>query len=254
MKRASFYFFASIIASALACGDDTDGPGGSGGAGATTATTGGPATTGTMTTSSSTTTATTAAITSASNSASTGTGGADCPDIVCTVTCEFGFWDDLEGCDTCACAPPPIELRTNGFMHDTQHVAMTTEADMFIGGIDRWVFDFQWVYDDPQASDDQIVVTATVRLQTGVNPDWEPDEQNATWFSPENESNPIEMMGGDYTLYGFGVIMDTLTPVSGWLSIRRIGDTFEGGVFLDMQGNGSAGEVHASGPFSVPVP
>ncbi len=194
-----------------------------------------------------------AGTTSASSVASTGAGGSDCPDIVCTLTCGHGYWDDLEGCQTCACAPPPVELATNGMMHDSQDVTFQTMADHFIGGIDRWVFNFQWSYDDPQASDDEIVVEATVRIMQ-LDPMYEPSETNVTWFEPEHAGMPLEVMQGEYTLYGFGIVMDTLTPVSGYLSIRRVGDVFEGGVSLEMQGAGAAGAVHASGPFAVPVP
>ncbi len=251
MRRAACFFLASVIASALACSDDSEEPTGSGG-GTTTVTTGGPSTTGTMTTSSS---STTSSSTSTSSSSSTGTGGADCPDVTCQVTCDYGYWDDLEGCQTCACAPPPIELSTQGVPHDSQYVAMQTVADEFIGGINRWVFDFTWTYDNPGASDDAVVVEATVRLMRDGDPSYEPTETNATWFwPPTQQETPLEPMDGAYTLYGFGIINDTLVPVSGWLSIRRVNDVFEGGVVLEMQGNGAAGAVHAAGPFSVPVP
>lgn len=247
MKRAAYLVLASMVASALACSEVIEDPNGSGG-GTPVTTSGGPSTTGTMTTTSSSSTSSTA------SSASTGTGGADCPDVTCEVTCDYGYWDDLEGCQTCACAPPPIELSTNGFMHDPQHVTLMTTADEYIGGVNRWVFNFTWSYDDPGASDDAIVVEATVRLMRDGDPSYEPTETNMTWASPSGGPSPLELMGGEYTLYGFGIVNDSLAPVSGWLSIRRVDDVFEGGVVLEMEGDGAAGDVHAAGPFSVPVP
>ncbi len=139
-----------------------------------------------------------------------------------------------------------------GIQKNPAHLDMTTVGSKFIGGIDRWVFDFTWDYDDPMASDDQEVVTATVRVQD--LPMYEITETNVSWFSPGDDGMPLELMGGTYTLYGFGVINDTLIPLAGFLSIRRVGDTFEGGVFLFMEGAGPAGAVDAGGPFSIPVP
>lgn len=240
-----------MIASALACSDDSEDPTGSGG-GTTVTTAGGPSTTGTMATTSSSPTS--SATSSSASSASTGTGGADCPDVTCQIVCDYGYWDDLEGCQTCACAPPPVELSTNGLMHDPQHITMTTTAEEFIGGINRWVFNFTWSFDNPGGADDQIVVESTVRLMRDGDPSYEPTEINRTWASPSGTATPLELMGGEYTLYGFGIINDTLVPVSGWLSIRRVNDVFEGGVVLEMEGEGAAGDVHAAGPFSVPVP
>ncbi|MBL9021193.1 MAG: hypothetical protein JNL21_03290 [Myxococcales bacterium] len=234
----------------LGCGDDEDGSGGGGTSSATTtsssAQTG---TTGSTTTSGTTTAGTT---TSSSSSSTSGTGGG-CPVINCEDPCPDGLWQDAEGCDTCACAPPEVELSINGFAKPAANVTFDVMADHFIGGIDRWVFNFTWTYDDPLASDDTEVVEATVRIMQ-VGPQYEPSETNATWYSPQDNGMPLEVLPGDYTLFGFAVLHDTLTPVSGILSIRKVGMTFEGGVWLEMQGAGTAGMVHAAGPFDVPVP
>jgi hypothetical protein len=190
-----------------------------------------------------------------SSSTATGTGGTGggCPDIDCATPCAYGYWDGLDGCQTCACAPPPLELTVNGATKDPTHLTLDTTASELIGGIDRWVFDFTWNYDDPLASDDQEIVQVSVRIMR-TGPEYEPSETNATWFYPESSGAPLEIPPGDYTLYGFGVLMDTLTPVSGYLSIRRVDDVFEGGVVLKLEGQGVAAEVQALGKFSVAVP
>lgn len=249
--RFTHFFFASLLLAA-ACGDDDGGTGGAGGSTTTSTTSTGTSQSGT--TSGTTTSATTTASSTSSSSSSTGAGGGDCPDITCTETCPDGYWDDLEGCQTCACAPPAgVELSIQGVPRDPQYLTVDVAASELIGGIDRWVFDFTWTSDNPGASDDAEVVNATVRLMK-IGPQYEPSETNATWYSPEDDGMPLEVLPGEYTLYGFGVFMDTLTPVSGYLSIRRVGDTFEGGVSLEMQGAGTAGMVHAAAPFSVPTP
>jgi hypothetical protein len=237
---------------ALGCGDDEDGSGGAGGTSTTTTTTSSVQTGTTGSTTSTGSSATTGTATSSSSSSTSGTGGG-CPDIDCGNVCPDGYWDDLEGCQTCACAPPEVELSINGFTKPAADVTFDVMADHFIGGIDRWVFNFTWTYDDPLASDDAEVVEATVRIMQ-VGPQYEPSETNATWYSPQDDGMPLEVLPGDYTLFGFAVLHDTLAPVSGILSIRRVGTTFEGGVWLEMQGAGTAGMVHAAGPFDVPVP
>ena len=158
----------------------------------------------------------------------------------------------MDGCPTCTCAPPEKQLWVQGIQRDPAHLTITTVATKYIGGIDRWVFDFTWHYDDPLASDDEEFVTAQVRVQD--LPMYEITEANVSWFSPSDDGTPLELMEGTYTLYGFGVVTYTLTPAAGFLSIRRDGNTFEGGVFLFMNGAGPAGAVDAGGPFSVAVP
>ena len=243
--RARHLCLASALLALVGCSDDEDGSDG-GTSSATTTTSSSQATT----TSSSVTT--TGATTSSSASSTSGAGGG-CPVIDCESPCPDGYWDDLEGCQTCACAPPAVALSVDGFAKPAANTTLDVVADHFIGGIDRWVFNFTWTYDDPQAADDEEVVEATVRIMQ-IGPQYEPSETNATWYSPENDGMPLEVLPGDYTLYGFAVIEDTLTPVSGLLSVRKVGATFEGGVWLDMQGAGTAGMVHATGPFAVAVP
>ncbi len=233
---------------ALGCGDDgstTSGGGGGSTSGVTSASGATSATT-------STATSTATGATTGSASSTTGAGGG-CPDLSCTDLCPNGTWVGLDGCDTCACAPPPLSLSVDGFTKPVAFVSLDVVASELIGGIDRWVFDFTWTYDDPMTSDDAEVVEATVRIMR-TDPMFEPSEASVTWFSPEDDGNPIESLGGMYTLYGFAIINDTLTPLNGFLSIRVNGADFEGGVLLDLQGAGQAGLVHATGPFKVAMP
>jgi hypothetical protein len=141
----------------------------------------------------------------------------------------------------------------NGFPRAVQHLTMSVVASEFIGGIDRWVFDFTWQYDDPMTSDDAEVVQATVRIMR-LGPEHEPDEENVTYFSPADDGNPLELLQGEYTLYGIGTIMSTLEPAGGFFSIRRLGSNFEGHVSLDFTTSTTPSTLHAAGPFTVAVP
>ncbi len=184
----------------------------------------------------------------------TGTGGSGCPDITCGGTpCPGALWPEVDGCPSCACSAP-LEMIVGGQARPTQYVQLGVTASAFIGGIDRWVFDFVWGYDDPGAADEAEDVAITVRLMR-TDPMFEPALANRTYFHPADSSNPLEVLPGTYTLYGFGISTSQLTPVYGFFSIRRVGDTFEGFVSLDNTTEGGGpGTVHVAGPFSAPVP
>ncbi len=181
-------------------------------------------------------------------------GGPNCPDINCSVSCPGDTWLDIDSCPSCACAAD-LEMVVSGNPHVLQHVSASVQASEFIGGIDRWVFDFLWQFDDPNASDDAEDVTATVRIMK-LGPQFEPDETNVTYFTPEDDGNPLEVLQGQYTLYGFAVITADLAPVDGFFSVRRVNDVFEGHVYLDFDviGGGFPQTVHVATPFSVAVP
>src|SRR5690606_17199894 len=91
---------------------------------------------------------------SGSTGGSGGVGGLDCPDIACTTACPGAIWPELDGCPLCACAAD-LELVVDGVPRPVQHLGLSVVASESIGGIDRWIFDFTWHYDDPLASDDE---------------------------------------------------------------------------------------------------
>ena len=250
--RLAFALSALVLVAGLGCGDDSSNSGGSGGSATGTASGGGGV---------------------GGNSSGTGGGqlgggggetgggeaggqggGPDCPDISCTTACPGDPWIDLDGCPTCACAAD-LEMTVTNFDKPVQLVSASVQASHFIGGIDRWVFDFLWQYDDPNASDDAEDVVTSVRIMQ-VGPQFEPTEANVTYFTPEDDGNPLEIVNSQYTLHGFATLTADLIPVDGFFSIRRVGGNFEGHVSLDftVSGGGSPQTVHVATPFSAPVP
>ena len=131
-------------------------------------------------------------------------------------------------------------------------VDFSVMASEFIGGIDRWVFDFKWEF--VLGLDAGETVDATVRLMR-VDPLDEPDETNDTYFVADAE--PLETMPSSYgTVTIAGLQTTELSIESGFLSIRRVGDTFQGHIYLDLVPSiaTTPATVHVSAPFEVPVP
>jgi len=143
----------------------------------------------------------------------------------------------------------------SGTTRPVQNVTFQVTATEFIGGIDRWVFDFLFQYQDPMVDDNDEDVTAHVSIMR-IDPMFEPDEDRVTYYYPDDNGNPLELLQGEYTLYGVAVLMEPLYPASGYFSIRRVGNTFEGHVSLDYMpvGNGIVTSVHVASPFTVGVP
>jgi len=184
-----------------------------------------------------------------------GSGGdSGCPDIACSVSCPGATWPEADGCPSCACATD-LEMTVTGYDRPVEHVDATVQASEFIGGIDRWVFDFLWQYDDPNVSDEAEDVVTTVRIMR-IAPEFEPALPNVTYFTPEDDGNPLEIIQSQYTLYGIAIQTAELSPVGGFFSIRRVNDLFEGHVSLDfvVNGGGFPQTVHVATPFSAPVP
>lgn len=173
-----------------------------------------------------------------------------CDDLQCARECPFGYWDDLDGCPTCACAPPPTLFFTGRSEHD--HVTLDTTPSIYIGGIDRWVFDFRWLYDDPMIADEAEQVDMTVRWMQGVGMD--PTEQNATFWM--DDPGPVEAWSALWTLFGFGLQTADLVVESGYFSLRRVDGRFEGGLYMELRSDGQQfpGIVRVGGAFDVPVP
>jgi hypothetical protein len=145
-------------------------------------------------------------------------------------------------------------MEVRGASRPAALVSVDVEVTEFIGGIDRWIFDFTWHYDDPQVSDDAEDIAVSVALLR-IDPAYEPAELNASWCQPEDAGMPLEARDATYTLFGFGVITSDLTLDDGFLSIRHNGDQFEGHAYFDLSVIGSPTEtMHVAAPFSVAVP
>ena len=147
-----------------------------------------------------------------------------------------------------------IEMVIGGYAPPVEHVTLSVMPSEYIGGINRWVFDFRWLYDDPMLDDETQWVDFTVRIMR-TDPMFEPSETEATYLYPEDDGNPLEMLPGAHVL--FGVIMKTTTviPTAGVFSIRRIGNQFDGYVSIDGMGQDTTRyTVHVAGPFVAPVP
>jgi hypothetical protein len=129
---------------------------------------------------------------------------------------------------------------------------MTTQASMFIGGINRWIFDFDWSYDGGPDNGHEI----QAQLKVMDLPQYPILDTDQTWLLPDDLGMPLEEGPAAYTLYGFGVIKGDLMETSGFLCIRKNGPNFEGSVSLDFTPVGMfpGPPVHAAGPFSVAMP
>ncbi len=185
-----------------------------------------------------------------------GAGGIDCPDIGCRKVCPAGQWIDETGCPTCACASE-LEMTVRGNVRPVQHLTFSGEVTDFIGGLDRWIFDFTWNYDDPSANDEAEDVVMQVAIQR-FDPNSGPTEAHATWCHPDGSDRVYEDRGSTYTLHGIGVITDNLTIADGFLSARDNGQQqFEGYAYFDLTvngGNPTTDTVHVAAPFTVPIP
>lgn len=249
---------ALVIALALtgvACGDDGDGGAGGTASTASTSSTGGATKTGTGattgTTSASATSTTTATASSASDASSSST-GAMCPDIDCTNDCPDGFWPELDTCPSCVCQAALSFVRAES-PHDPQHVTVAATASPFIGGIDRWTLGLTWTFDIPQGADDKEVLTTTVRLPV-MDLMTEPGATNEMRVYEAAGQDALEIMDGHWTLFGFGIIEDDLTPTGGFVSIRRNGMIFEGFASLDFESSDGPAKYHVGGPFTAQIP
>ncbi|MEZ4447152.1 MAG: hypothetical protein R3B72_49190 [Polyangiaceae bacterium] len=105
---------------------------------------------------------------------------------------------------------------------------------------------FVWLYDDPVTSDEEVWLDTEVELlRDPVS--FEPTAEKVTWFLPEHADAPLIGKPGVLVM-GFWMPGQTLLPNDGFLSIRRIGNTFDGYVRLNMSG------LVVSSPFTAVLP
>jgi hypothetical protein len=185
-----------------------------------------------------------------------GTGGvSDCAAIKCTATCKEN-WLGLDGCPTCACAPPALTLSVGNTSCPSASITLTSASSYYVGGIDRWLIDFDWACSDQsllgEPSRGHLRVGILQPLDLPIN------EKSRTFFLPPIAAGELEYEARIATIWvlGSGVpeIERSLQASSSFLSIRLENGVLVGGI--EYKGVDSTGAVTATmaGPFSVAVP
>lgn len=174
-----------------------------------------------------------------------------CPVLDCDLACPYGLWRDDAGCETCACAPPPVTFEADPWVRDADFVTLTTDVVPYIGGIDRSQYSFQFWYDDPDTVDEELLVYVHLTLAHTTAPYY----GAATTYTFPPVASPIEVVTMTWEAPFAGYSVD-LTVESGYLSVRQSGTTLEGGVYLvgTLEGGGAPARVVVGGAFSVPSP
>jgi hypothetical protein len=174
--------------------------------------------------------------------------------LTCELQCPAARWQGVDGCPTCACAPPALQLSRDVVVCPAASLTLTTATSWFVGGIDRWLLDFTWT-----CSAGTIGEPARGTLQVGIiQPPKEPiDETSRTFYMQMPQTlDDYEVRGGTIFLRGSGVpeISEPLTAISSFISIRREGDELVGGVIYVGQSATGSHTATLAGPFRVPVP
>jgi hypothetical protein len=131
---------------------------------------------------------------------------------------------------------------------------MQATSSIFIGGIDRWIIDFEWT-----CGAVSVGSPSRAALEVGlVQPPSVPvDAMNRTFHWPTSGGvADFEVRGAKVWLRGSGVpeIEVPLTASSAFLTIRREGDQLVGGVQYVGDDSMNAHRSTLAGPFQVPVP
>jgi len=181
-------------------------------------------------------------------------GAPNCPAIECATSCPGEWWLGPDDCPTCACAPPVPQLTHEEWSCPDQSLTMQAASSYFIGGIDRWIIDFEWT-----CSAVSLGSPSRAQLEVGlVQPPSIPiNAMNHTFHWPTSAGfEDFEVRGAKVWLRGSGVpeIEVPLTPSSVFLSIRLEGDQLVGGVRYVGDNSMNAHRSTLAGPFRVPVP
>src|SRR6188508_3068603 len=119
-----------------------------------------------------------------------GQGGAsECPAIKCTAQCA-DYWVGLDGCNTCACAPPAPKLAVRDVSCPLSALTLTETSSYYVGGYNRWLLDFDW-----QCSDTSLLgEPSRAHLQVGLLEPISPpiDAKNRTFFFPTVAGAKVE--------------------------------------------------------------
>jgi hypothetical protein len=190
----------------------------------------------------------------ATGGAPPGAGAAGCPAIGCTTTCPVGYWNSLNGCMSCACVPPDKRLSYDTLSCPADSLTVTVTPQQQTG---TWVFKFTWAC-TATATELGQPLTASVGVTIFNNLTDPITSTNRTiTYNPASSIVSIVFSDPQLVVTGSGLPQITLqlTPSSGaYLSIRREGDLFVGGLYLPSTQTGGTTNVMLAGSFSVAVP
>lgn len=183
-----------------------------------------------------------------------GAGAPNCPAIQCETSCPGERWLGLDDCSTCACAPPTPQLTHEGWNCPDQSLTVQAASSYFIGGYNRWIIDFEWT-----CGAVSLGSPSRAKLEIGLvePPPVVVDAMNRTFYWSQSESlEEFELRGATIWLRGSGVpeIEVHLSASSAFLSIRREGDEWVGGVHYVGDDSMHTNLSTLAGPFRVPVP
>jgi hypothetical protein len=187
-------------------------------------------------------------------------GATNCEPLLCAAECPSTRWQGVDGCPTCACAPPPTQLSRDAFACPEASLTLKTETSWFIGGIDRWLLDFTWSCGAGSIGEPG---RATLRIGIIQPPQTPIDEISRTVYfgMPQppaggDTREDYELRGATGFLRGSGVpeISEPLSVVSGFISLRREGNELVGGVLYVGESATQSHTTTLSGPFRAPVP
>jgi hypothetical protein len=133
---------------------------------------------------------------------------------------------------------------------------MTAASSYFIGGVNRWLIDFDWACSDGS----MLGEPSRGHLQVGIAQPLSPaiDDTNRTFFYPRPTPGDYEYEVRTASIWrrasSVPEVESTLLPASSFLSIRMQNGVLAGGV--EFTGSDSMNTVAATmaGPFSVAVP
>ena len=178
----------------------------------------------------------------------------DCGVIACPTDCPGERWSQLDGCLSCACAPPAALLQRQTWDCPSASLSVTASSSWFIGGYNRWLIDFEW-----KCTVQDLGQPGRATLEIGlIQPQPTPiDETNRTFYLPIPQTlKDYEVREATVFLRGSGVpeIKEMLQPLSSFLSIRREGNELVGGVEYEGQDSTHAYASKLAASFRVPVP
>ena len=181
---------------------------------------------------------------------STGGIGQLCPEIDCDLDCPSGLWQDEDGCDTCACAAPPLSMPMPYAGAPAGHVSLTGTASEWTGAIDRLTIDLVWRYDEEDMEDEELTVPVTLEI---TNPPRRYDLDTPVTYDVLEEPPLVLAARAEG-----GVAMDSseaLTCLGGFLTLSQVGDRLLGGVSLQLsRADIAVGDSVVSGSFDLPAP
>jgi hypothetical protein len=155
---------------------------------------------------------------------------------------------------SCACVPPEKKLSYDTLSCPAEAITVSVIAQQQTG---TWVFNFSWTCTATATSLGQPL-NASVGV-TILNNTADPitSTNRTITYNPSTSSIPIVFSSPQLVVTGSGLptITVPLTPSSGaYLSIRREGNLFVGGLYLPSTQTGGTTNVMLAGSFSVAVP